>query len=273
MPEPPLPRLPELLAPAGSIDALRAAVACGADAVYLGGKRFSARQYADNFDDRELAEAVGFAHGRGVRIYVAVNTLLHDREIPDAARYLIFLSGIGVDAVLVQDPGLAALAREVVPGLPLHASTQMTIHNTRRPRMGRPHGPLAGRPRTGDLPRGRPGDGREGRGARVSGSRSSSTGPSATPGRGSASSHRPSGDGAGTAAGVPSRAGSRTPWSGETPTNTAAPACRARPPRRSLPPLDKGPLPLPVPRPGRHVRPLPPSRSKGGCGRRSTWQR
>jgi putative protease len=121
--------LPELLAPAGSRESLQAAVSCGADAVYLGGKRFSARQYAGNFDDRELEEAVDFAHGRGVRIYAAVNTLLHDREIPDAARYLIFLSGIGVDAVLVQDPGLVSLAQEVVPGLPLHASTQMTIHN------------------------------------------------------------------------------------------------------------------------------------------------
>jgi putative protease len=127
----PLPRrLPELLAPAGSMEALRAAVSCGADAVYLGGKRFSARQYAENFDDRELARAVDFAHGRGVRIYAAVNTLLHDREIPEAAKYLLFLSEIGVDAVLVQDPGLAHLAREVIPGLPLHASTQMTLHNS-----------------------------------------------------------------------------------------------------------------------------------------------
>jgi putative protease len=129
MADPPLARLPELLAPAGSMDALRAAVACGADAVYLGGKKFSARQYAGNFNDREMEEAVDFAHGRGVRIYAAVNTLLYDRELPDAARYLIFLRSIGVDAVLVQDAGLAALAREVVPGLPLHASTQMTIHN------------------------------------------------------------------------------------------------------------------------------------------------
>lgn len=121
--------LPELLAPAGSMEALNAAVSCGADAVYLGGRRFSARQYAENFDDRGLAEAVDFAHRRGVRVYAAVNTLLHDGEIPDAARYLVFLSEIGVDAVLVQDPGLAALARELIPGLPLHASTQMTIHN------------------------------------------------------------------------------------------------------------------------------------------------
>ena len=129
MAEHPPARLPELLAPAGSMEALRAAVSCGADAVYLGGKRFSARQYAGNFDEGEMEEAVDYAHGRGIRIYAAVNTLLHDREIPDATRYLIFLSGIGVDAVLVQDPGLAALARKVVPGLPLHASTQMTIHN------------------------------------------------------------------------------------------------------------------------------------------------
>ncbi|HMA06193.1 MAG TPA: peptidase U32 family protein, partial [Methanomicrobiales archaeon] len=121
--------IPELLAPAGSMEALKAAVSCGADAVYLGGKRFSARQYAANFDDRELGEAVEFAHGRGVRIYVTVNTLLHDREIPDAAEYLISLRETGVDAVLVQDPGLATLAGEVIPDLPLHASTQMTLHS------------------------------------------------------------------------------------------------------------------------------------------------
>src|SRR5512137_2738866 len=106
MAEPSPAIVPELLAPAGSMEALRAAVSCGADAVYLGGKRFSARHYAGNFDDRELAEAVSFARGRGVRVYVAVNTLLHDREIPDAAEYLLLLAGMGVDAVLVQDPGL-----------------------------------------------------------------------------------------------------------------------------------------------------------------------
>ncbi|HXW98198.1 MAG TPA: U32 family peptidase [Methanomicrobiales archaeon] len=121
--------LPELLAPAGTMEALRAAVSCGADAVYLGGKRFSARQYAGNFDDRGLSEAIDFAHARGVRVYIAVNILLHDRELPDAAAYLAYLYEIGADAILVQDPGFAALARELVPSLPLHASTQMTIHN------------------------------------------------------------------------------------------------------------------------------------------------
>ena len=131
MAEPAVAGLPELLAPAGSLEALKAAVSWGADAVYLGGRRFSARQYAGNFDDKGLAEAVAYAHARGVRVYAAVNTLIHDREIPDVARYLVYLAGIGVDAVLVQDPGLAALAREVIPGLPLHASTQMTIHNAR----------------------------------------------------------------------------------------------------------------------------------------------
>ena len=120
-------KIPELLAPAGSPAAFRAAVAAGADAVYLGGKEFGARRYARNFSLPEIGDAVRFAHARGVRVYVTVNILVHDRELPDACRYLLDLYAIGVDAVLVQDPGLAAFAREVVPGLPLHASTQMTI--------------------------------------------------------------------------------------------------------------------------------------------------
>ncbi len=122
-------QLPELLAPAGSPAAFRAAVAAGADAVYLGGKRFGARRYAPNFTDDEIREAVRYAHAHGIRVYVTVNTLVHDRELADVVEYLLWLSSIGTDAVLVQDTGLAALAREVVPALPLHASTQMTIHN------------------------------------------------------------------------------------------------------------------------------------------------
>ena len=122
-------RLPELLAPAGSTDAFRAAIAAGADAVYLSGKRFGARRFAQNFSEEEIAESIAYAHARGVRVYVTVNTLVHDRELPDALAYLVRLYAAGVDAVLVQDTGLAALAREIVPGLVLHASTQLTIHN------------------------------------------------------------------------------------------------------------------------------------------------
>lgn len=122
-------KLPELLAPAGSPEALKAAVAAGAGAVYLSGKRFGARKFAANFDERELKEAVDYAHLRGVMVYVTVNTLVRDEELPDVARYLLWLYEIGVDAVLVQDVGVAALARRIVPEMDLHASTQMTIYN------------------------------------------------------------------------------------------------------------------------------------------------
>ena len=122
-------KLPELLAPAGSPEALKAAVAAGADAVYLSGKRFGARKFAANFDERELKEAVDYTHLRGVKVYVTVNTLVRDDELPEVARYLLWLYQTGVDAVLVQDIGVAALARRIVPDMDLHASTQMTIHN------------------------------------------------------------------------------------------------------------------------------------------------
>ncbi|WP_342677714.1 U32 family peptidase [Methanofollis sp. UBA420] len=120
-------KIPELLAPAGSMEALKAAVAAGADAVYLGGTRFSARRFAANFDDAALQEAVDYAHIRGVAVHVTVNTLVHDAELPALADYLLFLYEIGVDAVLVQDVGLLRLARALVPGLVIHASTQMTV--------------------------------------------------------------------------------------------------------------------------------------------------
>ena len=123
-------KLPELLAPAGSPDALKAAVAAGADAVYLSGRRFGARKFAQNFDESELEKAIEYAHLHRVKVYVTVNTLIRDGELPDAARYLVKLYEMGADAVLVQDIGLAALARELVPDLNIHASTQMTIHNS-----------------------------------------------------------------------------------------------------------------------------------------------
>ncbi|MGI5839862.1 MAG: DUF3656 domain-containing U32 family peptidase [bacterium] len=123
-----MPKL-ELLAPAGEWDAFVAAVENGADAVYLGGKLFSARKSAANFDAVEMTRAVAYAHVRGVNVYVAVNTLLRDDEIPAAVEYLLFLYQTGVDAVIVQDIGLAKIAASLFPRLPLHASTQMTTHN------------------------------------------------------------------------------------------------------------------------------------------------
>jgi putative protease len=124
------PDIPELLAPGGSPEAFRAAINAGADAVYVSGRRFGARKFAQNFSEDELKDAINQAHTRGVRVYVTVNTLLKDREIADAVDYLIRLWSMGADAVLIQDRGLAALARQYVPDLVLHASTQMTIHNT-----------------------------------------------------------------------------------------------------------------------------------------------
>ncbi|MDF2927970.1 DUF3656 domain-containing protein [Anaerospora sp.] len=119
----------ELLAPVGSQEALIAAVESGADAVYLGGKAFGARHYAPNFTDEELADAVRFAHLRGVFVYVTVNTLVDDSEIRMLEEYLVSLYNIGVDAIIVQDIGVASIAKRVVPKLALHASTQMTVHN------------------------------------------------------------------------------------------------------------------------------------------------
>ncbi len=122
-------KVPELLAPAGSMESLKAAVNACADAVYLAGKQFGARHYAANFDDTELKEAVDYAHLRGVKVYVTVNTLIKDHELKEVAKYLLFLYEIGVDAILVQDIGVAHIAKEIAPDLNLHASTQMTIHN------------------------------------------------------------------------------------------------------------------------------------------------
>lgn len=120
---------PEILAPAGSVEALKAAIFNGADAVYLGGKLFNARQYASNFDDKELEKAIILAHRHQVKVYVTVNILLHNEELETALHYLKFLYNIGADGIIVQDLGLLYLAKEAVPNLKLHGSTQMTIHN------------------------------------------------------------------------------------------------------------------------------------------------
>ncbi|MEZ5406250.1 MAG: U32 family peptidase [Verrucomicrobiia bacterium] len=118
---------PELLAPAGNWDCLRAAVANGADAVYFGLSRFNARLRADNFTEKDLESAIGFLHAHGVKGYVAFNTLIFTAELEEAVKQLIFLEDANVDAVIVQDIGLAWLAHQVAPNLAVHASTQMTI--------------------------------------------------------------------------------------------------------------------------------------------------
>lgn len=118
----------ELLSPAGSWEALVAAVQSGADAVYMGFGAYNARQSARNFTDEEFASAVSYCHLRHVKVYLTLNTLVTDRELPDAAEALRKASAMGVDAVLLQDWGLLSLAREIVPDLPLHASTQMSLH-------------------------------------------------------------------------------------------------------------------------------------------------
>ena len=118
---------PELLAPAGNWDCVRAAVANGADAVYFGLPRFNARMRADNFSESDLPEVVRFCHRAGVRAYVALNTLVFTGELDDAADALRLLSRSGVDSIIVQDVGLIILAGKIVPDLAVHASTQMTI--------------------------------------------------------------------------------------------------------------------------------------------------
>ncbi|MEG1999907.1 MAG: U32 family peptidase [Evtepia sp.] len=119
----------ELLSPAGTVEAVKAAIAGGADAIYLGYGDFNARRNAKNFSKEELITAVKDCHLRGVKVYLTMNTLLTDRELEQAAEIGAFASAIGVDAVLVQDIGLAKLLRETVADLPLHASTQMSIYN------------------------------------------------------------------------------------------------------------------------------------------------
>lgn len=119
----------EILSPAGNFEILKSAVANGADAVYIGGRHFSARKSADNFSNEEISEAVRFAHLHGVKIYTAVNTLVHDNEMKDAFEYIGFLYRTGVDALIVQDLGIVRMIKRFYPDFRIHASTQMTIHS------------------------------------------------------------------------------------------------------------------------------------------------
>lgn len=121
---------PELLSPAGSFDALIAAVDAGADAVYFGGSSMNARAFAKNFDAEEMERAILYCRTHGVRAYVTLNTALTTRELPDALRYAAFLREAGVDAVIVSDAGLIHELHRNLPDLPIHVSTQASVHST-----------------------------------------------------------------------------------------------------------------------------------------------
>lgn len=118
----------EVLAPAGSTESLIAAVRCGAAAVYLGFSNFNARRAAHNFTEEELAEAVAYCHARGVKVHLALNTLVRDDEMADALRVAETACRLGVDALIVQDLGLARCIHAAAPTMPLHASTQLSCH-------------------------------------------------------------------------------------------------------------------------------------------------
>ena len=120
----------EILAPAGAMECLRAAVAAGADAIYLGGTKFGARAYAQNLSEEDLVQAIEYVHIHGRKIYMTVNTLLKDRELNELYAYLLPYYKAGLDGVIVQDIGAVKFIGEYFPEMPVHASTQMTITNT-----------------------------------------------------------------------------------------------------------------------------------------------
>ncbi|MCI5567579.1 MAG: U32 family peptidase [Veillonellaceae bacterium] len=124
-------KIPELLAPAGNPEKLRMAVLYGADAVYLGGRSFGLRAFGGNFTPDKMKEAVAFAHQHGTRVYITINIFPHDNDMLDLDDYLHFVYDIGADAALVADLGVFTRAREIVPSLPLHVSTQANNTNWR----------------------------------------------------------------------------------------------------------------------------------------------
>ena len=117
---------PELLSPAGDMEKLKFALAYGADAVYLGGDRFSLRTKSGNFDAEEIAAAVAYAHGLGKKVYVAVNVFAHNEDIAALPPFLAALAEIGPDGLLISDPGVFLLAREHAPSLPIHRAPFVT---------------------------------------------------------------------------------------------------------------------------------------------------
>jgi putative protease len=123
------PAVPELLAPAGTMEKLVTAVHYGADAVYLGGRQFSLRAKAGNFDGESMREGVRYAHAHGVRVYATVNIIAHNADLAELDASLLDLAAIGVDALIIADPGILARARTLVPQLPIHLSTQANVTN------------------------------------------------------------------------------------------------------------------------------------------------
>lgn len=122
-------RKPELLAPAGNLEKLKTAIDFGADAVYLGGSKLNLRAFADNFSNEELAEGIKYAHERGKAVHVTLNVFPHNEDLDGLEDYLKELYELGVDAVIVADPGIIMTAREVVPNLEIHLSTQANTVN------------------------------------------------------------------------------------------------------------------------------------------------
>ena len=120
----------EILAPAGGFDSVIAAVRSGADAVYVGGKSFSARASAQNFDFEQLCDAVRYCHIHGVKLYLTINTIVFDDEFENLKRAITEAAKADVDALIVQNMGVARLAKKIAPELPLHASTQMSVHTS-----------------------------------------------------------------------------------------------------------------------------------------------
>ena len=117
----------EILAPAGSLEAVKAAVRSGANAIYLGSKKFSARQNAENFDETALLEVVSYCHKFSVSVYLAINTTVFDDELEDVVKTIKTAVSVGVDALIIQDMGVFSVAKKVCPSIPLHASTQMSV--------------------------------------------------------------------------------------------------------------------------------------------------
>ena len=122
-------KIPELLAPAGSFVKMVTAIHYGADAVYCGGRKFSLRAHAGNFSEKELEGAVKYAHGKNVKLYVTVNIFAHQEDLQGLGQYLQYLKNIGVDGIIISDPGILNLAQEAIPDVPIHLSTQANVTN------------------------------------------------------------------------------------------------------------------------------------------------